>query len=61
MPTQVKRKPPKHWVFSRGRKDSMKKAQIVHVILLNIGKKYRNKEAHMFKAVPKSIRAAKRK
>jgi hypothetical protein len=37
-----KKKQPK-WVFSDARREALKKAQKVHVILINIGKKYRNK------------------
>jgi len=44
-----KKKPEKHWVFSNPRREALKKAQKVHVILINIGKKYRDKEAHKFK------------
>jgi hypothetical protein len=29
---------------SRGQKESLKKAQQIHIILLNIGKKHRNEE-----------------
>ena len=39
---KVKKQP--NWVFSNPRKEALKKAQKVHVILINIGKKYRNKE-----------------
>ena len=36
----------KRYTMTQGRKESLKKAQKVHVILLNIGKKYRNKEVN---------------
>ena len=36
----------KRFTMTQGRKESLKKAQQVHVILLNIGKKYRNKEVN---------------
>jgi hypothetical protein len=44
-----KRKSKKNWVFSQGRRESLKKAQRVHSILVNIGKKYRYKEAQKLK------------
>ena len=40
---RVQKKEPKPWIFSNPRKEAMKKAQKVHVILVAIGKKYRNK------------------
>jgi hypothetical protein len=50
---QYKKTKAKHWVYSAGRKSSIAKAQKVHSILVNIGKKYRNKEAHRFKLLGK--------
>ena len=36
----------KSWTFSRGRRESIKKAQQVHQILIAIGKKHRNEEVN---------------
>lgn len=38
---KIKKQP--DWVFSNKRKEALKKAQKTHVILVRIGKKYRNK------------------
>ncbi len=60
MATPIEERKQPGWRFSRSRKEALRHAQEVHVILINIGKKYRNKEAHMFKITPKVVRAAKR-
>jgi hypothetical protein len=39
--------------MTQGRKESLKKAQKVHVILLNIGKKHRNEEVNKFPLLKK--------
>ncbi len=44
-----KRKSKKPWVFTAERKESLKRAQRIHSILVNIGKKYRYKEAQKLK------------
>jgi hypothetical protein len=43
----------KRFVMTEGRKESLKKAQKVHVILLNIGKKHRNEEVNKFPLLKK--------
>jgi len=39
----------KRCILTTPRSEALKKAQKVHVILINIGKKYRNKEVGKFK------------
>lgn len=48
-PKTNKKRTVKDWIFTNPRRESMKKAQKVHVILINIGKKYRDKEARKFR------------
>ena len=44
----TKKSKSKKWAFTNSRRESLKRAQKVHVILINIGKKYRYKEANKF-------------
>jgi hypothetical protein len=44
----------KPWILTRARSEALKKAQLTHVILINIGKKYRNKEINKFQFLKKN-------
>jgi hypothetical protein len=48
-PKTNKKRTVKSWIFTDARRESMKRAQRVHAILVNIGKKYRDKEARKFR------------
>jgi hypothetical protein len=43
----------KRFVMTHGRREAIKKAQKIHVILLNIGKKHRNEEINKFPILKK--------
>jgi hypothetical protein len=43
----------KRFIMTPGRRASLRKAQITHVILLNIGKKHRNEEINKFPILKK--------